>query len=150
MPPFALAEFLPYQLSVASNAVSRAVARVYEGRFGLRTPEWRVLAVVAGEAGGLRQSELAPRTGMDKMTISRAVAGLRTRGLVARAADASDRRTPRLATTAAGRAVYEEVVPAALAAAAGIWNGIAPRELAALSDLLARLRTAADAACVER
>ena len=45
-----LAEFLPYQLSITSNAVSDLIARSYQGRFGLKIPEWRVMAVL-GEAG---------------------------------------------------------------------------------------------------
>lgn len=149
MPPFLLARFLPYQLSVASNAVSRAVARVYEGRFGLRTPEWRVLAVVAGNADGLLQSELAARTGMDKMTISRAVAGLRGRALIARSVASTDRRTPRLVVTAAGRTVYDDVVPAARAVEAEILAGMDPAAIATLSDFLDRLRVTADRACGE-
>jgi len=84
MEDFALDRFMPYLLSVTSEAVSGAVARTYQGRFGLKTPEWRVLAVVAGSADGLRQSEVASATRMDKMTISRAVAALAARGLIAR------------------------------------------------------------------
>ena len=49
--------YLPYRLSVASNAVSRLIARAYEGRFGLSVPEWRLLAVLA-EGEGLTQNAL--------------------------------------------------------------------------------------------
>ena len=148
-PAFELAEFMPYRLSVASNAVSRAVARAYAGRFGLTTPEWRVLAVVAGEAEGLPQSTLAARTGMDKMTISRAVAALAGRGLLARGRDAADARTPRLNATPEGRRVYDEVVPAARAVEAGLLDGIDADEIAAAMVVVERLRAAAEAACRE-
>ena len=141
---------MPYLLSVTSEAVSGAVARTYQGRFGLKTPEWRVLAVVAGAGGGLRQSEVASATRMDKMTISRAVAGLAARGLIARGDHAADRRTSRLRATAEGRRLYDEVVPAACAVEARLLAGLGAREVAALADILERLRGAAASACDER
>ena len=52
-----LGEFLPYQLSITSNAVSDLIARSYRGRFGLKIPEWRVMAVL-GEKGSATQREL--------------------------------------------------------------------------------------------
>ena len=39
--------YLPYRLSVASNAVSGLIARAYEDRFGLTVPQWRVICVLA-------------------------------------------------------------------------------------------------------
>ena len=58
----ALEEYLPYRLSVASNAVSRLIARAYEDRFGLTIPEWRLLAVLA-EAGSAAQRGLIAEHG---------------------------------------------------------------------------------------
>lgn len=43
---FLLDDFLPYQLSTASNAVSDLIASEYKSRFGLKIPEWRVMAVL--------------------------------------------------------------------------------------------------------
>src|SRR6185503_9756717 len=47
-----LSEFLPYQLSITSNAVSGRIALEYRQRFGLSVPEWRIMAVL-GDAGPL-------------------------------------------------------------------------------------------------
>ena len=63
--------YLPYRLSVASNAVSRLIARAYEDRFGLTIPQWRLIAVLA-EDGPLTQQAIGSRTVMDKVTVSRA------------------------------------------------------------------------------
>ena len=41
-----LSAFLPYQLSITSNAVSDLIARAYRGKFALKVPEWRVMAVL--------------------------------------------------------------------------------------------------------
>ncbi|KAB7647393.1 MarR family winged helix-turn-helix transcriptional regulator [Polymorphobacter fuscus] len=145
MPRFHLADFLPYQLSVASNAVSRAVATGtgYEARFGLTAAEWRVLAAVTA-AGNPAQAELLAATGMDKMTISRAVAGLTSRRLLDRARDTADRRTLRLSPTAEGRRIHAIVAPQALEVEARLLAALSADEAAVLRAALAKLRSACD------
>ncbi len=143
MTRFRLADFLPYQLSVTSNAVSRAVAAGtgYESRFGLTGAEWRALAAITA-AGSPTQVELGEATGMDKMTISRAVAGLGARRLVDRVRDTGDRRTLRLTPTAEGRRIHDIVAPQALEVEARLLAALAPGEADALRTALARLRSA--------
>jgi DNA-binding MarR family transcriptional regulator len=140
----ALEEYLPYRLSIASNAVSRLIARGYEDRFGLTIPEWRLIAVLA-EAGGATQGALVARTGMDKVTLSRTARSLAKRRLVTRATRAEDRRSHVLALTDEGRALHAEIAPLALAYEAALIAGLAPGEVATLKRLLARLHTAAAA-----
>lgn len=136
-----LADFLPYRLSVASNAVSERIARTYQARFGLKVPEWRVIAVVA-EAGEATQAALVAATGMDKMTVSRAVSALVARGLVGRAT-AADRRTRALQLTPAGKALHAEIAPLALEIEAELLSGLAAGERRQLMDLLQRLEACA-------
>ncbi|WP_374388332.1 MarR family winged helix-turn-helix transcriptional regulator [Sandaracinobacter sp.] len=136
-----LRQFLPYRLSLASNAVSDRVANVYQARFGLKIPEWRVIAVVAEQASAT-QAALVAATQMDKMTISRAVAALVERGLLARAR-ASDRRTLELALTAEGEALYAEIAPLALGIEAELLEGFSPAERTQLMALLQRLEACA-------
>ncbi len=136
-----LRHFLPYRLSLASNAVSDRVAHVYQARFGLKIPEWRVIAVVAEQASAT-QAALVAATQMDKMTISRAVAALVERGLLARAR-ASDRRTLELALTAEGEALYAEIAPLALGIEAELLEGFSPAERTQLMALLQRLEACA-------
>jgi len=145
MAAFHLADFLPYQLSVASNAVSRAVATGtgYESRFGLTSAEWRVLAVVTA-AGSPTQAELLAATGMDKMMISRAVTGLSTRRLIDRARDTGDRRTLRLQPTDEGRRLHDIVAPQALEVEARLLAALAPDGAEALRRALALLVQACD------
>ncbi len=145
MTRFRLADFLPYQLSVTSNAVSRAVATGtgYESRFGLTAAEWRVLAAVTA-AGQPTQVELGEATGMDKMTISRAVAGLTSRRLIDRARDTADRRTLRLSPTAEGQRIHDIVAPQALKVEARLLAALLPEESEALRAALAQLRNACE------
>lgn len=105
--------FVPYRLSVLTNRVSSAIARRYSERFGLSIPEWRVMAVLGGTPG-LSARDVASRTAMDKVQVSRAVASLMRAKRVARGGDAEDGRITRLSLTAKGRAIYDEIVPLAL------------------------------------
>ena len=137
-----LDSYLPYRLSVASNAVSGLIARAYEDRFGLSIPQWRLICVLA-EDGGLSQARLVARTVMDKVTVSRAAHGLVKRHLVARSENASDGRSHVLALTLEGRALYSEIAPLALAYEAALIAGLVPEEVALLTRLLGRLQAAA-------
>ena len=141
---FRLQDFLPYQLSVASNAVSRAVAEGtgYEARFGLSAAEWRVLAAISA-GGAPTQAEVCAFTAMDKMTVSRAVAGLTHRRLVDRARDTRDRRTLRLAATEEGRRIHDLVAPRALDVESRLLGVLSEEEARLLRAALARLRDAA-------
>jgi len=108
-----LDRFLPYRLSVLSNIVSTAISGAYEKRFGLTIPEWRVMAVLA-MTPDLSAAEVAQRTAMDKVAVSRAVASLLRERRIVRQTARADRRRSLLRLSAAGRKVYAQVVPVAL------------------------------------
>jgi DNA-binding MarR family transcriptional regulator len=135
--------YLPYRLSVASNAVSGLIARAYQDRFGLSIPQWRLVCVLA-EDGALTQGAIVSRTGMDKVTVSRATQGLVQRHLVGRSEHHADGRSHVLALSLEGQRLYAEVAPLALAYEAALIAGLAPKEVDQLKRLLMRLQAAAD------
>lgn len=135
--------YLPYRLSVASNAVSGLIARAYEDRFGLSIPQWRLLCVLA-EDGACTQGQLVARTVMDKVTVSRSAQGLVKRRLVARSQNALDGRSHVLALTAEGRRLHAEIAPLALAYEAELIAGLERDEVALLQRLLSRLQASAE------
>jgi DNA-binding MarR family transcriptional regulator len=137
-----LDDYLPYRMSVATNAVSRLIARAYEDRFGLTIPQWRLIAVLA-EDGPMTPGAAVVRTAMDKVTISRAAQGLSRRHLVAREAHEADGRSHRLGLTAEGARLHAEIAPLALAYEAALLSGMSPGEVAAIKLLLKRLEAAA-------
>ena len=139
-----LQDYLPYRLSVAANAVSRLIARAYERQFGLKNPQWRLLAVLADE-GPLTQQSLCGRTIMDKVTVMRAAQALLRRRLVRRLPNAEDGRSHRLIMTAAGKRVYQRIVPLALAYQQQLLEGIGQRDIERLERLLRRIEQAATA-----
>lgn len=138
--PLLLERFLPYRLSVLSNLVSGRLADHYSRRFALGIPEWRVLAVLAQEPG-LSAAEVAARTAMDKVAVSRAVAALHRSGRLLRGADARDRRRSRLRLSAAGTAVYREVVPVARRIERELLDALSVADRAALDRILATLQS---------
>ncbi|MCR9179850.1 MAG: MarR family winged helix-turn-helix transcriptional regulator [Erythrobacteraceae bacterium] len=143
-----LAGFLPYQLSVASNAVSGLIAERYRKRFGLKVPEWRIMAVLGDRgdrAGPMTQRGLTAATLMDKVAVNRAARVLEERGLVARVPNPVDGRSHLLELTGEGRAIHGEVMPLALATERELLAGLAPDEEQALRRLLAGLRARAAA-----
>ena len=137
-----LDNFLPYRLSIASNALSSRIAAEYENRFGLKIPEWRLMAVI-GEGQPKTQRELvAARL---TVTLSMRVAKvLADRQLIARQAHEADGRSHHLELTDTGRSLYDAIVPAALASEARLESNISAGERATMMAILAKLTAAAE------
>ena len=133
-----LEHFLPYRLSVLSNRISSAIAREYSQRFGLGVTEWRVMAVL-GRYPGLSAGEVAKRTAMDKVAVSRAVARLLERSLIKREIHSDDRRRSVLALSEVGYSVYDEIAPMALGCEQRLVATLDDEEKAMLDRLLRKL-----------
>ncbi|MDE1939768.1 MAG: winged helix-turn-helix transcriptional regulator [Alphaproteobacteria bacterium] len=138
--PLVLDAFVPYRLSVLTNRVSDAIAAHYEDRFGLTIPEWRVMAAL-GDTPDLSAREVATRTAMDKVQVSRAVASLMAARRVQRTPSEADGRVAHLALTRAGRAVYEEIVPLALHLEETLLSVLTGEERRTLHRLMDKLAT---------
>lgn len=134
-----LADFLPYQLSVTSNAVSGRISQEYRERFGLNVPEWRVMAVL-GDAGTLTQRELTEFTLMDKVAVNRACKVLEERGLAARQPNDRDGRSHLLELTDAGREMHGAIMPLALEMERRLFSTFSEEERQAFRSLLARVK----------
>lgn len=139
-PALSLDGFLPYRLSVLSNAVSSKIAKIYEQEFELSVWQWRIIAVL-GEREGLTSTEVAQRTLMDKPTVSRAAASLIERGILERNIDTDDRRRAPMRLTDEGKAIYAAVIPRAIESERELLDAISPDEAATLHRLLSRLST---------
>ena len=137
-PGLDLEHFLPYRLSVLSNRISQAIATRYAQRFGIGVTEWRVVAVL-GRYPDLSAGEVAARTAMDKVAVSRAVARLLERGLVQRDTHGDDRRRSVLALSRSGQRIYDEIAPLALDLERRLLSRLDRDERAALDALLDKL-----------
>src|SRR5262249_46528615 len=90
-----LSGFMPFRLYRLAAGVSQHLSDIYRPRFALEVPEWRVLVTV-GEDRGCTAQYVAASTRMHKTRVSRALASLRRRGLIERAASAHDKRALQL------------------------------------------------------
>jgi len=133
-----LAGFLPYRLAITSNAVSGVIAREYGERFGLKIPEWRIMAIL-GDTGPRTQRDLVRATLMDKVAVNRACKTLETRALLRRSPNMADGRSHHLELTDAGRALYEQIWPQAYGAYEAIFATLTEREAQDLRALLDKL-----------
>jgi DNA-binding MarR family transcriptional regulator len=143
-PLIELESFLPYRLSVLANVTSSAIAAAYEQRFGLTIPEWRVIAVLS-RYPGLSAREVAQKSRMDAVAVSRAVNRLLRAGRLRRAVAAADRRRSVLQVSAAGAAVYRDVAPLALEFERSLLESLPAADRAALDRLLGLLTQRAEA-----
>jgi DNA-binding MarR family transcriptional regulator len=133
-----LEHFVPYRLSVLSNRVSQTISGIYHQRFGLAVTEWRTMAVL-GRYPDLSAGEVAERTAMDKVAVSRAVARLLERGFIQRETHGDDRRRSVLALSEAGFVVYDQVAPMTLECERQLLSQLSDDERAQLDALLSKL-----------
>ncbi|MBL0898792.1 MAG: MarR family transcriptional regulator [Reyranella sp.] len=133
-----LEKFLPYRLSVLAQLVSESLHDLYAEPFGLSVTQWRVMAAL-GRFAPLTASDVGQRIVMDKVAVSRAVAGMKERGLVERATDQEDRRRASLRLSAKGRAMHDQIVPIALKYEAELYEALARDERQILNCLCDRL-----------
>ncbi len=141
--PPRLAEFMPYRLSIASNAVSDLIAREYQSRFGLKIAEWRIMAVL-GDIESATQRDLVAATRMDKVAVSRAVKTLVQRQLIERVANTADGRSQYLHLTDTGQDLYDEIWPHAMEMEQELLSALSVEEQKALGELLDKLMAKAD------
>ncbi|MBE3675182.1 MarR family winged helix-turn-helix transcriptional regulator [Pseudoalteromonas distincta] len=108
-----LATFLPYQLTNIATRVSNDFAEVYQTKYGLNIPQWRILANLA-QYGQSNAKDLCTQANMDKSTVSRAVKVLIDKGLVKSELNAQDKRAALLVLSKVGQSLYEQIAPDAL------------------------------------
>ena len=133
-----LEDFLPYRLAVLSNTVSTTVARAYDKRFSVSIPEWRVIAVL-GRFPGLSAVEVAGRTLMDKVAVSRAVTKLIKNGRIDREFADNDKRRSILNLSEDGKKLHDEIAQLALQFERDLLHGFSEEELDNLNSVMERL-----------
>jgi DNA-binding MarR family transcriptional regulator len=133
-----LEDFLPHQLAVLSNMVSTTVARAYDQRFKVSIPEWRVIAVL-GRFPGLSAIEVAERTMLDKVAVSRAVTKLIKSGRIDRQFADADKRRSILNLSEEGKTLHDEIGQLGLQFERDLVEGFSEDEMKNLNDLIQRL-----------
>jgi DNA-binding MarR family transcriptional regulator len=109
---FNLDTFLPYRLSILSQAVSGLIANEYESQFGLTINQWRCLVIIQTHQP-VTAKDIGSITLLDKMAISRALKILKKRSLIS-STPGLDARSQMLNLTKTGQKIYDEVIPIAI------------------------------------
>ena len=100
--------------------------------------EWRVL-VALGQFGWMNGKAICTHTHMHKTKVSRAVAMLEQRKLIARRANRADMRESLVSLTPAGRTIYEELAPHAIEFARRLTEILTPSDRDAFHRALKQL-----------
>lgn len=111
--------------------------------FGLRVPEWRVLASLYSRHKASFK-ELAELASFDQTTLSRTIDRMVKDGLVTRLSDVDDMRVTRLALTAKGEALFHDLWPAVSELNAAACARLPEGGAAMLRWLLGQMRVALD------
>ena len=118
--------------------MSTTVARAYDKRFKVSIPEWRVIAIL-GRFPGLSAVEVAERTMMDKVAVSRAVTKLIKKGRIDRQFADADKRRSILNLSEEGRKLHDEIAELALGFERDLLEGLSDEELEQLNGIMERL-----------
>jgi DNA-binding MarR family transcriptional regulator len=133
-----LEDFLPHQLNVVSSLVSQALSHIYGVRYNIGVPEWRLL-VTLGQHGVMTGKAIGAYSHMHKTKVSRAVALLERRKMIARKTNRADLREAFLSLTPAGRAIYDELAPVALQFTRDLMKAVEPADRPAFDRALRQL-----------
>jgi DNA-binding MarR family transcriptional regulator len=121
---------------VVATRMLREASLVYKRRPDpLTTPQWRVLAILANFEP-LTATEIGRINMLDKVAISRALAQLQRRGLVARQRILDDRRALHVTLTAGGWRCYNDLVPQMKRQEQLLREVLDPSDLKKLFDML--------------
>ncbi len=107
-------------------------------RYRISLNEFRLLMTI-GTLGRTASHEVAEITGVNVMSVSRAVATLQRHGRVEVVRDEGNRRRKWLSLTDEGRRLYDVMRPQSAKVADYLFDGLAAADLATLADLVERL-----------
>jgi DNA-binding MarR family transcriptional regulator len=108
-----LSRYVPALITFIANKLSRSATALYQGNFGVNVTEWRILSLLAIEPG-ISAARICQVIGFDKGPVSRTLAAMQTRGLIAVATDPDDARSHSISLTERGRATHDEIIVVAL------------------------------------
>ena len=126
---------LMHRLLKLTNRLMAPFTTHLAARHRISLNEFRLLMTL-GRFGEKASHELASHTGVNAMSVSRAVAALERDGRISVEVDPQNRRRKTLSLTAEGRALYETMRPESDRVADYLLSRLSPRDLAALDRIV--------------
>ena len=136
---------LLFKLIRVVNLTARPFSESIGRQHRLSINEWRILVVLASHPGSAA-TVVVDSTGLDKMSVSRAVASLVAAGRVDRCDDPTDQRRSQLYLTPAGESLFAEIGEQAKQREAQLFGGASADELTRLNAALDRMTAALERA----
>ena len=133
-----LDRYVPAFITFIANKLSNSATVLYQRNFGVNVTEWRIMSLLAIEPG-IPASRICQVIGFNKGPVSRTLAVMQRRGLIAIRTDPDDGRTHSISLTARGRATHDKVIVAALDRERRLLSCLNRNEQEVLIDLLRRL-----------
>jgi DNA-binding MarR family transcriptional regulator len=133
-----------FKLTRVVNLTARPFVETLSRTHHLTLNEWRTMVVLASHPG-VAARDVAEATGLDKMSVSRALASLERQGRLQREPDPADARSARLALSADGQALYRTIGTLAAVREAQLFSGISAAEQATMGATIDRLIAALSA-----
>ena len=140
MPRQDIEQVILFQIEQASRLAKLYAQQEFDRMgLGITVEQWILLKIVQ-EAGSLTQTELAVRTLRDPGSITRTLALLQGKGLLAREANPADRRQSHVSLTPAGGAFVRRHMSTITALRKRTTKGFTPGEKAMLTALLQKVQ----------
>jgi DNA-binding MarR family transcriptional regulator len=133
-----LERYVPAFITFIANKLSNSATVFYQKNFGVNVTEWRIMSLLAIEPG-IPASRICHVIGFDKGPVSRTLAALQKRGLLAIRTDPNDGRSHSISLTPRGRATHDKIIVAALERERRLLSCLDEKEQEVLIDLLRRL-----------
>ncbi len=127
-----------YELLKLTNRLMAPFSTHLSHRYRISLNEFRLLMAI-GDLGRTASHEVAARTGVNVMSISRAVATLQRKGRVHVERDDDNRRRKWLTLTEEGQGLYESMRPQSQKVADYLFHDLSEDELAALDGVVQRM-----------
>jgi DNA-binding MarR family transcriptional regulator len=107
----------------------------------LSLSEWRVMVVLASH-DKMAATEVADASGLDKMSVSRAIAALAKSDRIVKMPDAQDQRRTLLSLSSSGKKLYGRIGLQAMQREAELFQGFGQQDMQHLDALLDKLLAA--------
>jgi DNA-binding MarR family transcriptional regulator len=127
-----------HRLLKVSNRLMAPFSTHLEKQYDISINEFRLLMLI-GRKGKAVSHELAEMTGVNVMSVSRAVASLEKKGRIRVERDPQNRRRKQLTLTKEGSRLHEIMRPQADRVASYLLSDLKPEEVAALRIILDKL-----------
>lgn len=127
-----------FKLVRVVNLTARPFLETVGKQHQLSLNEWRVMVVLASHPG-VAATDVADSTGLDKMSVSRALGALERRGRLLRKEHPDDQRKSRLYLSAEGKRLFGKIGLTAKKREAELFSGVGKHELDQMGTTLDKL-----------